>query len=611
MSLSRKLSSPRPRRALRFSMIVLLFTVFLLAACQTTPAADVEEETEAEAEPADTEEPAAEEPAEEPEAEEPAEEPEEEEPAAEEPEEEAEEAAMGEAVGPLVVSQLTFPSYEEWWRQLPREFEQVGIELDVQSIAANAWIEQCIGQHECGTFTSTGSGVTDDRIDPNWFLTQILHSDAAEPGGSNLSQWRNPEVDALIEAQSVELDPAVRQEIISEIQEIFARETPFIPVYFINDVQAYNAEKYADVLERPSAGILRPNNFTSYLNVRPLTDDTLLIVENNHDGNSTNPFVASGGIFNTATMLWVYDTLARMNDDLNVIPWAGESWEWVDDTTLELTLRSDMQFHDGEPVTVDDVVFTFDYAKEHQFASWIPILDVVDSVEALDASTVQFNLSQPFAPFEANVLTGFFIVPEHIWADVADPEAFENAEPVGSGPWTFGHWRRNESWLFEINPNHWSPPQVDVLWAIIPSPETWLGQFETGEIDANGTYIRGDSQIELVEEMPHMEVRTVPGIGVNNIYIDTTELPGCDRDFRQAAHHLVPKARILDAVAGKGGGVVADATFFHPETVWYNSELPTYPYDVEAAREILEEAGYAWDDDGNLHYPPGLTCDSE
>ena len=584
------------------AMVPLLVAGFvLLAACQSTPAPDVEDETPAEA----TEAPASQDTEEEAEPEEP-EEPaaEEEEPAAEEPEGE-----MGEIVPPLVVSQLTFPSYEEWWRQMPAELAQVGIELDIQPIEANAWIERCIGQHECGTFTSTGSGVSDDRLDPNWFLNEVLHSKRAGPGGDNLSQWSNPEVDALIDAQAVELDPERRREIIMEIQEIFASETPFIPVYFINDVQAYNRELFEGVLMRPSAGILRPNNFTSFLSISPLTDHAVLRIENNHDGNSTNPFVASGGVFNTATMLWVYDTLARMDENLEVMPWAAESWEWIDDTTLEATLRSDMAFHDGEPVTVDDVVFTFDYASTHQFASWQPILETVASVTAVDEDTVQFSLTAPFAPFEANVLTTFFIVPQHLWQDVSEPETFENADAIGSGPFTFGHWRPNESWLFERNLDHFNPPNVDVLWAIIPTPETWLGQFETQELDANGTYIRGDAQIDTVEAMPHMEVVTVPSIGVQSIYIDTTTLPGCDVAFRRAVHHLTPKAQMLDVVAGKGGGAIGDATWFHPDATWYNPDVPRYDYDPDRAREVLAEAGYTWDDDGRLHYPAGISCE--
>jgi peptide/nickel transport system substrate-binding protein len=519
---------------------------------------------------------------------------------------------IGPLVPPLVVSQLAFPSYEEWWRQIPPELEKVGITVDVQPIEANTWIQNCSVERDCGTFTSTGFGVTDDRIDPNWYLTDVLDSRraGANAGGSNLSNWTNEEVDALIAAQAVELDPEARRGMIMQIQEIVARETPFIPVYFINDVQAYDRTKFEGFLARPGAGISRFNNLTSFLNVRPLTDQTTLRIENNHDGNSTNPFVASGGLFNTATMLWIYDTLARTNENLETIPWAAESWEWVDDMTIDVKLREDMSFHDGEPVTAEDLVFTVNYAKEHEFPSWTGIFNVVAGVEQIDDYTARFTLNNAFAPFESNILTAIYIVPEHIWSEIDDPQTFANPEPIGSGPFTFGHWRPNESWLFNRNPNHFHAPQVDVLVAIIPTPEVWIGMLQNQELDANGTYIRGDAQIETLEAMDHLELVVTPGIGVQSIFIDTRVLPGSDLAFRRAVHHLIPKESLLDVVAGLGGGTVAGANWMHPSSEFYNPDTMSYPYDPETARAILAEAGYTWDEDGRLHYPASFDVES-
>jgi peptide/nickel transport system substrate-binding protein len=513
---------------------------------------------------------------------------------------------QGELVPELIVSQLAFPSYEEWWRQIPPQLETVGIRTKVEPIEANSWIQKAIEEHNYGDFTSTSNGVTDDRIDPNWFLTEVLHSDAAEPGGNNLSYWRNDEVDALIDAQATELDEEKRLELIKQIQEIFAAESPMVPVYYINDVQAYNKEKFSGPLMRQSAGILRFNNLTSFLNIEPLTDQTTLRIDNNHDGNGTNPFTASGGLFNTATMMWVYDTLARRDENLEIIPWAAESWEWVDPTTLDVTLRDGMTFHDGQPVTVDDLLFTVEYAQASAFPSWNGILSRIASVEKQDDRTVRFNLSAPFAPFVGNILTALYIVPKHLWEGVSDPNTFENAEPIGSGPFKFGQWRKNESWSFLRFEDHFRAPKVDVLVAVIPTPETLIGLLETQELDGTGTYLRGDAQIDAVTALPHMEVVTSPTLSVQSVYMDTSKLPGSDVAFRRAVHHLVPKARLLDAVAGKGGGLVADANFLPPDNAWAQSGLPTYEFDPDQARAVLEEAGYTWDEDGNLHYPAGL-----
>jgi peptide/nickel transport system substrate-binding protein len=514
---------------------------------------------------------------------------------------------QGELVPELIVSQLAFPSYEEWWRQIPPELTALGIRTKVEPIEANTWIQKAIQEHDYGDFTSTANGVTDDRIDPNWFLTQVLHSQAAEPGGNNLSYWRNTEVDALIDAQAVELDEEARRGMIQQIQEIFAAESPMIPVYYINDVQAYNKEKFSGPLARESAGILRFNNLTSFLNIEPLTDQTMMRIDNNHDGNGTNPFTASGGLFNTATMMWVYDTLARRDENLQTIPWAAESWEWADDTTLTVVLREGMTFHDGSPVTADDLLFTLEYAQQHAFPSWNAILSRIASVAKVDDRTVQFTLTAPFAPFAGTILPALFIVPKAIWEGVADPNTFTNDDPIGSGPFRFGEWRPNESWTFLRNEAHFRAPKIDVLVAVIPAPETLIGLLETQELDGTGTYLRGDAQIDAVAALPHMEVVTTPTIGVQSVYMDTTKLPGSDPAFRRAVHHLVPKARLLDAVAGKGGGMVAEANWLTPSSGFYQPGLPNYEYDPDRARAILTEAGYTWDEDGLLHYPAGLA----
>jgi peptide/nickel transport system substrate-binding protein len=510
---------------------------------------------------------------------------------------------MGEAVPTLEVLEGNSASYEELWRQVALEMEGIGVDVKPQFVDWNTWIQQAVLEHSYGSFTVTGAGMTDERLDPNWRLENLMHSKRAVNGGSNYSEWKNPDVDALIDAQAEELDRETRRDLIFEIQEHFAEEQPFIPVYFINDVQCLDTAKFEGALVRPSAGILRWNNFTSFLNIKPKTDETLLKLNNDHDGNGTNPFIASGGMFNTSTMLWIYDTLARFDENLEILPWAAESWDFVDNTTVDVKLREGMTFHDGVAVTADDLVFTVNLAKENQFSRWLGVLDVVDSVEKVDDLTVRFNLTKTFAAFESSILTFIFIVPKHLWEDVADPLTYENPEPIGSGPWTFGHWRKSESWLWERNPDHWNPPNVDVLAAIVPSVETWIGMLETGELHGTGIYIRGDEQIDRIEAIPNFKVWIIPGLGVNSIYIKLDMPPGSDLAFRKAMHHLVPKARILDVIAGKGGGTPAGSTIFHPESYWHNPDLPEFEYNPDKAREILADAGYTWDDDGMLHYP--------
>jgi peptide/nickel transport system substrate-binding protein len=514
-------------------------------------------------------------------------------------------AAAGELVPTLEMLGPSFPALQEIWRQVAPEMEKLGLKVNIQHVEANTWIQKTQVEHNFGDLTSTGPGITDDKMDPNWLLTELLHSKRAVPRGRNYGEWKNAEYDKLVDAQAAELDEAKRKDLVFKAQEIFARENPYIVDYYLNEVQAYNKDKWEGLIPRNSAGITRWHNIQSFINVKSKTGATVFKVQNDHDGNSTNPFVASGGLFNTATMTWFYDTLARLDKDLKIQPWAAQSWNWVDPTTIDVKLRPNMTWHDGKPVTAKDLAFTIAYAQQHKFPTWLPVVEVVDTATATDAGTVRFKLKNVFAPFVATILPFIYIVPEHIWTGVSDPQKFENPTPVGSGPYSFGHWRKNESWLYKRNPNHWSPPNVDVLATVNNSPESWLGQLEKGEIDATSISLRGDAQIDQMKSLKHIEVVTIPNATFNQIIFQTNKKPGSDPEFRRAFHHIVPKDRLIQVIGGKGGGVNGGSTFFPPDSPWHNPNLPKYDYNVEKARDILAKAGYTWDPQGRLRYPAG------
>ncbi len=515
---------------------------------------------------------------------------------------------LGELVLPIGWLSLPFATWQEVLTQMVPELEKLGLTVNAQTVEANTWIAKTTTEHDFGDFTGTAFGLSGDRLDPNWALQELLHSRRAEPGGNNFAEYRSAEMDELIDAQAQELDPEARRDLIFQAQEIFARDTPIFPSFWLNQVQAYNIERWEGAVPVFGRGLFRWDNIDTYLNVRPKTDQTTLRVDNDHDGNSTNPFVASGGTFNTDTMRWVYDTLVKIDSTLSTVPWAAEAWNWVDDTTIDIGLRAGMAFHDGQPVTAEDLAFTINYAQEHQFPNWKSVLDVIDGATVQDELTVRLALKRVSAPFANTVLPFIFIVPKHLWETVSNPLEYENPDPVGSGPFTFGHWRKNESWLFNHNPAHFRAPVVDVLVAILPEPETMLTLLETGELDAvAGASLRGDAAIDRIEALDFMEVASVPGASTYFIIPNNDRLPGKDPTFRRAVHHVIPKERLWQVINGKGGGLTAGASWIHPDLPWHNPDLPAIEYNIETARQILADGGYGWDDQGRLHYPPGLT----
>ncbi len=512
-------------------------------------------------------------------------------------------ARMGPPVETLTGIGLNLANHIEIWKQLSADLEAVGFKVQIQPLEPLAWLDRTLRQ-EFGHLSGTLTGGGDDNIDPDLLLYDHLHSDNAVVGGLNSGIYRHAGFDRLVDDQRAQLDQAKRIPIVKQAQFIIADDVPLWIVYMQNFVLAYNSNEWTGIVERKNAGILRWSNHFSYVGVQSKSGKRVFRVVNNHDGNSINPFMATGGAFNRETMRWVYDTLARFGLQGEVIPWAARSWQWVNPTTVELRMRPGMKFHDGQRVTAADVKFTFDYAKQHNIPSWRLINNTVDRVDAPSGEVVRITLRKPYAAFEPNILTQAFVAPKHVWEGIREPRQFPNDQPVGSGFFKFGRWRRNEEWLFVANKDHWAPPHVDVLVTVIPAQGTWTGQLETAELDATAIWIYGEQNIARLDAQRHIKVVESPGTSFFKTYLALNKKPFEDRTLRQALYHTINKQKVVDVVFGKRGGVAAPTTFFHPSLQpWTNERVRQYEHSPTKVRQVLRDAGYSWDAQGQLRYP--------
>src|SRR5690606_10883254 len=136
----------------------------------------------------------------------------------------------------------------------------------------------------------------------------------------------------------------------------------------------------------------------------------------------------------------VYSSLLRIGVNLDPIPDLAESWSNPDPQRYVFNLRANASFHDGEPVTAEDVKYTFDTLRDPDFGSSLAAnYEAISEINVLDEHTVEFVLSEPFAPFLYYMNPG--IVPQHL---AEDPSHNLQTDPVGSGPFMFTEWRRGE-----------------------------------------------------------------------------------------------------------------------------------------------------------------------
>jgi peptide/nickel transport system substrate-binding protein len=299
----------------------------------------------------------------------------------------------------------------------------------------------------------------------------------------------------------------------------------------------------------------------------------------------------------------IYDTFLKLDPESNVVPWAAKEWKVVNDTTIDIVLREGMTFHDGKPVTIEDVKFTFDYMKDRKMAMYRSVYSVIEKTEVLDGSTFRFRLIRPHAPFISNSLVYAHILPKHIWEKISEPDKYPNEHPIGNGPFKFGYWKRGEELYMEANKAHFYPPKIDGFYRkVIPSMEGVIAALENKEVDIAHDRLSSE-QAEEISRLPHITVVATPNHGPYEIRSDLDQKPFSDLAFRKAVSHIIPRKDYMDLVFGKAGHAAANS-ILHPKLKpWFNEKVPFDEYTIEKAKTILKSAGYTWDKKGFLHYP--------
>lgn len=438
-----------------------------------------------------------------------------------------------------------------------------------------------------------------ERIDPDRFLYDNFHSSQAGDKGNNKAGLTDPVYDKLAEAQRREMDPEKRRALIFKCQEYLHEQAFYFPVWFQELFSLGNKERFKGYVALPGEGVF--SEWTPIM-VEPLTKDKVLRIVNNADIANLNP-LSSTSVWNWKILRMVYDKLARVGPDMTAVPAAAKEWKIVSPTVIDVTVRSGMTFHDGKPVTVDDVKFTYDL-----FQKWPCFLksfvEPIKSVTVLDKTRLRFTLDEPYAPFVITTFCAIPILPKHIWEGLKNPDDWQNTHPIGSGPFKFIHWRKGEEVKLDRFAAHYTPPKIDsVLYIIVGSDEGVLGALETKSADMSGWDMK-PAHIEMAQKMPHLQVFKVLDHGYTYFSANVRRPPFNDLKFRQAIAHIFDYKTLVNVLLdGKGTPGGAGRVVSPSVKDFYTPGLPEWGYSLEKAREKLKAAGYRWDSKGKLYYP--------
>jgi len=304
------------------------------------------------------------------------------------------------------------------------------------------------------------------------------------------------------------------------------------------------------------------------------------------DVGAPTPFrISATGPGGAVLLTYLCDTLV-WKDERGIIPWLAASWTISPDSReYTFTLVPNATWHDGAPLTAEDVVFSFEYYA-HTPYRWMSSA-VVERAEVRPSGTVAIRLRQPYAPFLEDIAGNVPILPRHIWAGVTDPLAFDGpAASIGSGPYRLAEYRVAQgAYRLVANPGYFrGPPRVAELQQLNVPPETRMQATLQGQIElAQGVDL---ATVKLFDGNPRYRVHLTPPQSVVRLVINTTRPPLDRVEVRRALVLALDRARIAETVTG-GAPIVGHDGVVPPGSPWHNPQVQGYPFDVVKARELL------------------------
>jgi peptide/nickel transport system substrate-binding protein len=299
----------------------------------------------------------------------------------------------------------------------------------------------------------------------------------------------------------------------------------------------------------------------------------------------------------------ITEGLLKFNPDGTLAPNLAESWEIQDPLTYVYTLRQGVTFHDGSPLTADDVLFSLERARNPATGS--PMLGMymnVDRIEKVDDWTIQVRLKQPDALWQYVPATaaGHILSLAHY---TAHKETFGQAAAglLGTGPFKFVSWTPNTAIVLVRNDQYWDKanggPYLDrVTFKIVPDLAARTAGFQTGELHMGISLGLPDLAARQLEQVAYTETGSY---FVGYLAFNTQRPPFDNLKVRQALGHLLDMTQVAPAIAGPSTvaihGPVPPALWTFERAKWQaaDDQLPRQERDLEKARQLLAESGVA------------------
>jgi peptide/nickel transport system substrate-binding protein len=289
----------------------------------------------------------------------------------------------------------------------------------------------------------------------------------------------------------------------------------------------------------------------------------------------------------------IFNSLVWVDDDGKVVPALAESWTVsAEGTEYIFKLRQGVRFHNGEPLTADAVVFTWQRGIKDTI-KYSSQFKIVKSVEKIDANTVRLTTEAPDPLLLRIIANDWNIIPPKYYKKVG--EAGFLGHPVGTGPFRFVEWRRGDRIILEANADYWEegvPKIQNLIFRPISESATRVAAIRAGEIDIVPRL--SSEEANTLQNLPNVKVVEYPVdrvfyVAFNNL-TSGKGTPTENPLVRQAMNYAVDVDTILEALfEGKGRPA---SGFVTSGNLGYDNSIKPFGYDPDKARELLKQAGY-------------------
>ena len=311
---------------------------------------------------------------------------------------------------------------------------------------------------------------------------------------------------------------------------------------------------------------------------------------------------------NAAYSRYIFERLIDRDENANIVARLAESWENLDDLTWKFNLRKGVKFHDGSDFTADDVIFSIDRIPNipNNPASYESNVSMIESVEATDSHTLVVKTKNPY-PLLLRRLSGVAIVSKSNVEGSTTEDFASGKVAIGTGPYKFNSYTPGDNYQITVNNNYWGvkPDFNDVTFKIMPDGASRVAALLAGDVDI----LEGlsPSSVPAVESKDGFKVAKRASARTLWLYVDTQNdnspfvtdndgnamsvNPLKDKRVRKALSLAIDRdaivSKVMDGLAEEANQVVPKGFFS------YSENIPENEFNINKAKELMAEAGYA------------------